>query len=363
MAKITLPSVASGFTVSTINSNFQAIATELNNKVLYRNNPAGNANQMANSLDMNSNRILNLPAPVGDLEPLRKIDAGNLLSRSQEAILAAAEAVEARDDAEAFATAAGISAGVASQAVIDIGSSVAEAQGYAEDAYDNSRLTVGTVTTGSPGSSVVVSINGVPGSQVINFTIPQGLAGINGTNGTNGVDGTDGREVEFQKTATHIQWRYVGAVSWTNLVALVDITGPQGPPGPSGSGTGDVIGPAVAVDSHVVVFNGTTGKIIKSSGILLSSKVSEAPSDGKLYGRKGAAWVEAPSGEVRVTSSTIVYSGGNISTITEDGVTKTFSYNGDQTINTVIWPVAGKTRTETYSYTGGVLVGMSATEV
>ena len=51
----------------------------------------------------------------------------------------------------------------------------------------------------------------------------------------------DGKEVELQKTATHVQWRYVGDVSWVNLVALADITGPQGatgsqgPTGPTGS--------------------------------------------------------------------------------------------------------------------------------
>ena len=51
----------------------------------------------------------------------------------------------------------------------------------------------------------------------------------------------DGREVELQKSATHVQWRYVGDTSWTNLVALTDIawatgatwaTGPAGPTGP-----------------------------------------------------------------------------------------------------------------------------------
>lgn len=38
--------------------------------------------------------------------------------------------------------------------------------------------------------------------------------------------GVDGREIELQKSLTHIQWRYVGDVSWINLVALSDITVP-----------------------------------------------------------------------------------------------------------------------------------------
>lgn len=37
-----------------------------------------------------------------------------------------------------------------------------------------------------------------------------------------------------------------------------------------GSGTGDVVGPASAVTNHVAFFDGTTGKLIKDSGVTLS---------------------------------------------------------------------------------------------
>jgi len=46
--------------------------------------------------------------------------------------------------------------------------------------------------------------------------------------GLQGDPGDDGREVELQKGTTHIQWRYVGDPTWTDLVALEDITGPPG---------------------------------------------------------------------------------------------------------------------------------------
>lgn len=70
------------------------------------------------------------------------------------------------------------------------------------------------------------------------FPVSVGPAGANGT------DGTDGREVEFQVSATHIQWRYAGEGSWTNLIALEDLkgdtgatgaTGATGPTGPAGT--------------------------------------------------------------------------------------------------------------------------------
>jgi hypothetical protein len=44
------------------------------------------------------------------------------------------------------------------------------------------------------------------------------------------VKGEDGREVELQSGDTAIQWRYVGDVEWTDLVALADLKGDKGDP-------------------------------------------------------------------------------------------------------------------------------------
>ena len=57
---------------------------------------------------------------------------------------------------------------------------------------------------------------------------------ITAVTGATGADGEDGREIELQASLTHIQWRYVGDVSWTNLVALSAITGPTGATGATG---------------------------------------------------------------------------------------------------------------------------------
>ncbi|MGN0960897.1 MAG: dockerin type I domain-containing protein [Christensenellales bacterium] len=43
-----------------------------------------------------------------------------------------------------------------------------------------------------------------------------------------GENGLDGREVEFNVSDTHIQWRYRGEVNWTNLISLSDLNGSQG---------------------------------------------------------------------------------------------------------------------------------------
>jgi hypothetical protein len=66
--KITLDTITSSFaSTSLFNTNFTAIKDELNNKVLYRDNPTGEANQMLNDLDMNSNDILNASSVNADV--------------------------------------------------------------------------------------------------------------------------------------------------------------------------------------------------------------------------------------------------------------------------------------------------------
>ena len=81
MAKITFDSVVSGFkSVAQIVANFDSVATELNSKVLYRDNPEGEPNQMENNLDMNSNRILNLPVAIGSGEPITLAQAIDIIT-------------------------------------------------------------------------------------------------------------------------------------------------------------------------------------------------------------------------------------------------------------------------------------------
>lgn len=61
MAKITFSDLSTGFqSVGTINNNFAQLEYELQNKVLYRDNPSGEANEMQCDIDMNGYRILNI---------------------------------------------------------------------------------------------------------------------------------------------------------------------------------------------------------------------------------------------------------------------------------------------------------------
>lgn len=59
------------------------------------------------------------------------------------------------------------------------------------------------------------------------LTGPEGPQGLTGPQGQKGADG---RDIELQKSSTHIQWKYATEASsaWRDLVALADITGPAG---------------------------------------------------------------------------------------------------------------------------------------
>lgn len=79
MTKLSLASLANlqneQTAVSTINANSAATATALENTL---SRDGTSPNQMNSELDMNSNRIINLPAPISGSEPLRVLDAVTL---------------------------------------------------------------------------------------------------------------------------------------------------------------------------------------------------------------------------------------------------------------------------------------------
>ena len=71
MSDIVLDNVSSGYNLGKINSNFDEVERVVNDETLHT---TGGNNIMSQNLDMNSNRLLNLPPPVSDTEPARLID-------------------------------------------------------------------------------------------------------------------------------------------------------------------------------------------------------------------------------------------------------------------------------------------------
>lgn len=88
----------------------------------------------------------------------------------------------------------------------------------------------------------------------------------------------------------------------------------------SGSGIGDVVGPASATDSNFALFDSTTGKLIKDAGFNsnafqaanddLSDIASLTPSDGDFIYRESGSWVVKTTSEVQ----TIIGAGSGVPT-------------------------------------------------
>jgi hypothetical protein len=107
-------------------------------------------------------------------------------------------------------------------------------------------LSVGTVTTGAPGSSVVIQNAGTPENRILNITIPRGDTGAQGLQGDKGWSPvlavvTDGSRRVLQVSdwtggagAKPATGAYVGATGLVaTLASAVDIRGPVGPQGVS----------------------------------------------------------------------------------------------------------------------------------
>lgn len=159
--KITLADTKSGYNRSTINNNFQKIQEELNNKVLYRDNPAGEPNQLENDLDANSNRITNLPSPVSDHEPATKayVDR-DFFTEAQgyvdEAEALVGEAEDARDAANGSATAA---ANSASDAATSAGNAATSENNAAMSATQSAESALESASSAAEARDTVDSLN------------------------------------------------------------------------------------------------------------------------------------------------------------------------------------------------------------
>lgn len=100
MSKLNLSQVPNGVSNTVTNINFGKIEKELNENVLKRRTEAGEDNTVHTDIDMNSNRIYNLPKPESEHEPLRRKDVLDAISATEDAREAANKANEAADRAD-----------------------------------------------------------------------------------------------------------------------------------------------------------------------------------------------------------------------------------------------------------------------
>ena len=86
----------------------------------------------------------------------------------------------------------------------------------------------------------------------------------------------DSAAVVFSNNRITVDLAVFGTLTGTWKYAFGGLPGAAGPQGPAGTGSGDVTGPAGAVDSQIAVFDGTAGRLLKDSGKSVASVQSEA---------------------------------------------------------------------------------------
>ena len=153
-------------------------------------------------------------------------------------------------------------------------------------------LTIGTVTTGEPGTNALVEITGEAPNQTVNFTIPRGQQGQQGATGADGADGADGEPgpanvltigtVTTGEPGTQAAATITGE-SPNQVLNLTIPRGETGAQGPAGSGTGDMLASVYDSNSDGKVDAADTADSIGST---TAAQVADAVSKAHEHSNK-----------------------------------------------------------------------------
>jgi len=133
-------------------------------------------------------------------------------------------------------------------------------------------LDIGSTTTLPPGSTATVDINPVVGGYELDFGIPEGRGAKYVPGGYNPATTYTLDQAVFDNGSS---WILIVAASTGNSPPVLPTTSNAywsllARKGTDGTGTGDFVGPALSIDNRLVAFDGTTGKLGKDAGILIS---------------------------------------------------------------------------------------------
>jgi hypothetical protein len=168
MSKIVLNDVTNLNALSVINDNFDKLEQELQNKVMYRNNPEGEPNALQNDVDANGNSIYN----VQDLT----INGGFTVN-GQDVGAYIGQAADAAADAQASATAAATASTSASN-------SAASAATSASSALDSKNTATTKASEASTSASNAASSASAAASSASTATTQAGIATTAATTAT-----------------------------------------------------------------------------------------------------------------------------------------------------------------------------------
>lgn len=195
MAKLVLDDVTRADNVQKINSNFTKIEDELQSKVLYRDNPTGEPNQMENDIDLNNNDLLNvglLSATDITINGLEGVGQGVITSAKEWAVQLDAKVSDADYSSKEWAIGTTVESGSAKDWSTQVGATVDGTN------YSSKEWAVGTtVADGSSKEWATVTGSTVDGSEYsakewsVGAAVPSGSSKEWATTTGATVDGSD----------------------------------------------------------------------------------------------------------------------------------------------------------------------------
>lgn len=276
MSKISLATLATlrndASAIAAINANFQAIADFLENTF---SRDGTSPNTLEATLDANNNRIVNLPAPSSDTEPMRLVDLPSSTSGLATAI---AQATTQATNASGSATAASSSASAAA--------SSASAASTSASAASTSASAASTSATNAANSASGVG-NSLLATSSTSITPATGSKSFTTQSGKSFATGQYIMVVSSAGPTTTYMFGDVTSYSGTSLVLdctvaagsgahtdwIISISGLQGPTGAtgatgaSGGGSGNVVGPGTSTVGNVALYNNVSGTLLKDGGV------------------------------------------------------------------------------------------------
>lgn len=272
MAKVNLPNASSGYLSRVaLNSAFDTIEEEFNDKVLYRDNPTGEPNHMENDLDMNGHSINNLPQATLNSQPITYGQALEILSDGSVDITGAINnptasnlgavgvsifAQKVGDDLQFRKIRAGDNINVAEFAdYVTITGSAGVDANYVDLAIDAHEVAADP----HPGYATEAALTAgllTKAASIHNHTGVYEAANANIQSHISSASNPHSVTADqvLPDQATH-NGEFLTTNGTTASWASV-----------AGVGLGDLSGPASATNNNVAVFDGTTGKLVKDGG-------------------------------------------------------------------------------------------------
>lgn len=180
MSKIVLNDVTNLNALSVINDNFDKLEQELQNKVLYRDNPAGEPNTLENDVDANGNSLYNIQNLIIDgAFTVQGEDVGAFIGKAADA---AADAALSATAAANSATAANASAVAADASADSADASEAVATTKASEASTSATNAASSATSAAGSATTAATQAGIATAQAVIATTKASEASTSASN-------------------------------------------------------------------------------------------------------------------------------------------------------------------------------------